>query len=206
METITYLAALTLALSGAPGKSGTASPLVGTWRSHVSQEVRDIARKMGLPEPQAQFVFKEDNTFSYTSPGKSFGGTYELAEHSVRLSPSAESGWPSLISAELKGNNSELDVDGLKYSRGANLIGTWTLRTSSGEDASTKMVFKEDGTFAFTGHFASSKGKYKLDGDQLTLEWTDIDEDKVEPGTVRKTFVFNGNGWLQIDNYRYAKL
>src|SRR5437868_14077233 len=101
METITYLAALTLALTGAPGKSGTASPIVGTWRAQVSQEVREVARKMGLPEPQAQFTFREDNTFSYTSSGKSFSGTYDFAEHALRLNPSADAGWPALVAGEL---------------------------------------------------------------------------------------------------------
>ena len=204
METIAYLAALTMVLSGAPGKSGS-SPIIGTWRAQVSQEVRDVARKMGLPEPHAQFIFRDDSTFAYSSPGKSFTGTYELSDHSLRLTPSAESGWPTSMTGELKANNSELDLDGLRYSKGSSLAGTWILQTSTGEDSHTKMVFRDDGSFSFSGHLATSKGKYKLEGDQLTLDWSEIDGDRVELGTIRKTITFGSDGWLQIDNYRYAK-
>jgi len=202
METITYLAALTLALS-APGK--TASPIIGTWHAQVSQEMRQVARKMGLPEPRAEFVFRDDNTFSYTSPGKSFTGTYEFSEHSLRLNPSQDADWEGTISGELK-TNSELDLDGLKYTKTSELAGTWTLRTANGEDSNTRFVFKEDGWFEFSGQSATSKGKFHLDGDQLTLDWSEIDGEKVELGTVRKTITFRGDGLLQIDNYRYAKL
>lgn len=202
MEAITYLAALTLAMSGGSGKSPAATALVGTWRVQVSQEVRDVARKMGLPEPQALLVFKEDNTFSYTSPGKSFNGTYEVSDSKVKLLSSGSS-----LGGELKSNNSELDMDGMKYSKGnvQGLVGTWVLRSGSNEDANTRIVFKADGSFVFNGNFASSKGKYSVDGDSVRLEWSEIDNEKVAAGTVHKTFPLNADGSLQIDSFRYVK-
>lgn len=201
MEAITYLATFALALVGGSERSLN-SALVGTWRVQVSQEVLDVAHKMGLPEPEAQFVFKDDNTFSFTSPGKKFSGTYLINQHNLALLSLSEK-----LSGELKNGNAELDLDGLVYKRQsmAPLVGTWVLRNGTNEDAVTKVVFKADGTFQFTGFSTCSKGKYVAEDNSVRFEWTEVDDEPVTPGSIHKSFPFNSDGSLQIDTFKYVR-
>lgn len=215
MEAITYLAALSMAMSGGSGKGGASAALIGTWRVQLSQEVRDVAKKMGMPEPQAQFVFNADNTFVYSANNggatRSFNGTWDARDHDVKLLALNSNGaWPSPgMVGQFK--NKQLEVNGLDYAKSddsgvvagvssTSVAGTWVL---SG-DESVKMVFKADGSFEFAGQMATSKGKYAIDGDQLTLNWTEIDGEKVAAGSVHKTVSIAG-GVLQIDTYQYHR-
>jgi Domain of unknown function (DUF5004) len=206
MEAITYLAALSMALSGSGSKA--AAELVGTWRVQLSPEVRDVAKKMGMPEPQAQFTFNADKTFAFTSSAagalKNSSGTYELSDHAVKLL-AMNNDWPSAQVVELKEDHS-LNVNGLKYVKqdATSIAGVWTLRTDSGEDRSIKIAFDKDGNFSFTGQFATSKGRYTVDGDSVNLVWTEIDGDKVE-GSVHKTVSISTDGVLRIDTFRYMR-
>ena len=209
MEAITLLIALSMSPSGGPAKPASAA-VIGTWKVQLSQEVRDSARKMGMPEPQAQFVFSGDKTYAYASSfgaaSKTCSGTYEISDHAVKLS-ALNNSWPSGITADLKDDNS-MDVDGLHYAKAdaaISLAGTWFLCNAGGQDKSTKIVFDKNGNFSFEGSFASSKGKYTSDGSSVTLKWTEIDGGDVDFGSVHKTIPLNSDGSLQIDAFRYQK-
>ena len=211
MEAITYLAVLGMAMGGGSGKSPAAMALVGTWRVQLSQEVKDASRKMGMPEPQAQFVFNGDNTFIYTSSSggfaKTISGNYDVSDHAVRLLPSGNE-WPSPPLAQLRQGEHELNVNGLVYRKSealSSLAGTWTLHNGPSEDKSVKILFKPNGTFEFSGQFATSKGKYSVEGNMLTLNWTHIDNEEVAPGSVHKTVVLSDDGSFFIDSYHYQR-
>ncbi|HEY3783272.1 MAG TPA: hypothetical protein VGL56_19505 [Fimbriimonadaceae bacterium] len=205
MEAITYLAALSMALSGS-GSTANAE-LVGTWRVQLSPEVRETAKKMGMPEPQAQFIFNADKTFAFTSSAggnsKNSNGTYELSDHAIKLL-ALNNDWPSDQVVELRDH--ALNVNGLRYVKqdATSIAGLWTLRTDSGEDRSIKIQFDKEGNFSFTGQFATSKGHYTLDGDSVNLVWTEIDGEKVD-GNVHKTVPLTPDGVLKIDTFRYMK-
>jgi hypothetical protein len=212
--TSTYLLALALGFSGGtPGNPDAISPVIGTWNVQVSTEVREVAMKLGMPEPQAQLIFNADNTFTYSSTGglarAQWGGTYELHGHKVTLFPKGGN-WPATgISGDLhEGADATLDLDGLRYLRPgtASLSGTWILRTASGsEDRSTKLVFKPDGTFSFTAPAATSKGKYTVADGKVTLQWTEVDGAKVELGSMHKVLPLGEDGSLMVDTFRYCK-
>jgi hypothetical protein len=208
MEAITFLTTLSLALSGSGSK--TAAAVVGTWRMQVPAEVRELSRKMGLPEPQAEFTFNTDSTFSYSAvsgkTSKSFSGNYAVSEGKVHLA-AATSGWPGGALDVSLNDGKDLNVDGLIYTRGggATIAGTWLLRSGTGFDTSTKIVFKADETFVFTGSFATSKGKYQVSGNQVTLLWTEVDGEKISVGSMHKTVNLDDSGTLHIDDYRYGR-
>lgn len=205
MEAITYLAALSMALSGS-GSSASAE-LVGTWRVQLSAEMRDVAKKMGMPEPQAHFTFNADRTYAYSSTAAGFSknsnGTYEIGEHCVRLNPT-DNGWTSGTVVDWKEH--ALNLNGLRYVKqeATSLAGVWTLRTTGGEDSSIKMVFDKEGNFSFSGQFATSKGHYTFDGSDVNLTWTEIDGEKVQ-SPVHKTVHVSPEGILLIDTFKYQK-
>jgi len=204
MESFCHLAILYIAASGGSG-TGAAAELVGTWRAQIPQEVADVSKKMGLSVPQAQFVFKNDNTFQYSSVAagaiKVSGGTYQLADHAISLA-TPNRVWPSGLTADIKEDHT-IDFDGLRYVKEAvlSMEGTWKLA----DDGATKIVFTKDGHFSFKGSAATSKGNYKVEANQVTLIWTEIDGDQVEVGSVHKAFSVGDDGALKIDSYRYVK-
>ncbi len=204
MSSLLQLTICFLAASGGSGNPA-ATELVGSWRAQIPQDVVNVSKKLGLSQPQAQFVFKGDNTFSYNSTAagaiRICTGAYQVTDHSVKLSTQSGN-WPSGMVVDLRENNS-LDFDGLHYLKQApcSMEGTWKLAG----DGSTKIVFTKDGKFNFRGSAATSKGKYAVDGNQVTLTWTDIDGEEVEPGTVHKAFCLDDDGTLKIDSYRYVK-
>jgi hypothetical protein len=197
------LALLALGLSGS-GNSAAAE-LVGTWRAQVPQEVSDLSKKMGIDAPQAQFVFRRDNTFQFNSrsagANKNSSGTYKIADHAIHLA-TTDSGWPGGIEADLNQDHT-LSFEGLKYVKLAaiSMEGTWKLIG----DGSTKIVFENDGRFHFVGSAATSRGKFKVDGNQVMLVWTEIDSEKVDEGAIHKSFTVDEDGNLKIDTYRYQK-
>ncbi len=98
-----------------------------------------------------------------------------------------------------------LAVSGLFSAESAaqqNMVGTW-LR--NGSDKTTKFVFSKDGSFAFFGPNAKSKGRWKSDGAKVQLVWTQIDADKVAPGKVKGSFPLTDDGALKINTYQYRR-
>lgn len=82
------------------------------------------------------------------------------------------------------------------------MAGTWLL---NGTDKSTKFVLNKNGTFAYAGWGATSKGKWAYDGTVLRLTWTEIDGQKVESGKVAAKYSVSPEGVLRIDKYFYRK-
>jgi len=80
--------------------------------------------------------------------------------------------------------------------------GTWLL---NGTDRSTRFVFSPNGTFAYAGWGASSRGTWKFNGDKVHLVWTEIDKQKVAPGKVKKSYSVTPAGELVIDKYKYRR-
>ncbi|HVT14139.1 MAG TPA: hypothetical protein VHE55_17895 [Fimbriimonadaceae bacterium] len=87
------------------------------------------------------------------------------------------------------------------------MVGTWTLRDGERPRTDIKMVFRNNGTFAFVGPNWKSTGKFHVAEHTLSLEWTSIDGSRVSPGTVKKDFAMaDDDGSFTIDKYTYYKL
>lgn len=210
--TLAYLAVLSLGMNSGSGSTAANASVVGTWKVQLSQEVKDVARKLGAPEPQAQIVFNADNTFQYssaTSGAKNdWKGTYQVRDHTVSLL-CGNPNWPtSGLNAELS-DSKHLTVDGLGFVRLAavSVVGTWTVRTDSGsENRSIKIVFKKDGSFVFSSPNATSSGSYRLDGGQIFLKWTEVDGAPVEFDMHKTLPLADDGSSFRIDSFRYEKL
>ncbi len=85
-------------------------------------------------------------------------------------------------------------------------IGSWSVRNHGVEDATSTMTFDRDGNFSFSGHGAKSRGHYKVHDGVITLTWTQIDDDAVEEGTVKKDVPICADGCgFNIDTYHYER-
>jgi hypothetical protein len=80
--------------------------------------------------------------------------------------------------------------------------GTWLL---NGTDRSTRFVFNKNGTFAYSGWGATSRGNWRYDGQSVHLVWTEIDKQKVAAGKVKKSYSVTPAGELVIDKYKYRR-
>jgi len=86
------------------------------------------------------------------------------------------------------------------------IAGTWVVESRDGSYRDVKARIGADGTFCFTGSSWSSRGKVRVDGHSLCLEWTEIDGEAVEPGTVKKAYeICSDNCSFRIDNFLYRK-
>jgi hypothetical protein len=79
--------------------------------------------------------------------------------------------------------------------------GTWLL---NGNVKAIRIILKKDGTFDYTGQGATSKGKWSVVGSKLKFNWTQIDNQKVNPAKVVGNFPID-NGTFRIGKYVYAK-
>ncbi len=210
---------LTLALGVSAFASNAPDWLVGSYRLELSSEVKTTVQKLGAPEPYARIMLRPDGTFSYASnaSGNVTGanGTFELNERKIRLV--ANDTFPAQGVKTLSGKveDNALEIDGLRYVKAGSspqkasacsldILGTWNVRTGDFVDKSIKMVFKDNHTFEFSGMAATSKGKFELEGDRLTLIWTEVDGEAVEPGSMRKAILLRDD-YFFIDTYRYVK-
>ncbi len=195
----------------AAGRGGSAQAYAGTWRLDLSPELRSAAQKLGVPEPSAELVLREDQTFSHTSSNATgvYGcrGKFDVNEGYLVLN--ANDQFPlqkqKSLRADVASTNSLL-IDGMRYVRAGNysVEGTWTLHRGDREDGSIRFVFHKDGRFVFSGPGYGSAGHYESNGSSITLIWSEVDGEKVEEGTMRKTLFLNADGFA-IDTYHYAK-
>ncbi len=203
---------VTLALGVSAFASNAPDWLVGSYRLELSSDLKAAAQKLGVPEPYARIMLRPDGTFSYASnkSGNITGtnGTFEVNDHAIRLVANDVFPGQNVKSLSGKADDGALEIDGLRYVKaGANVsvTGTWNVRSGDNIDKSIKMTFKEDHTFEFSGMAATSKGRYDVEGDKLTLTWTEVDREAVEPGTMKKVLFLRADGSFYIDTYRYVK-
>jgi hypothetical protein len=213
INSLRKLLAVPFALTLGAGAFATNAPdwVVGSYRLELSQEVKGTAQKLGMPEPYARILLRQDGTFSYASNngGNVTGtsGTYDLSDHTIRLVANDEFPAQHVKSLSGKAGDGSIELDGLRYVKaGASLdvVGTWNVRSGLQVDRSIKMTFKQDHTFEFAGMSASSKGRYDIEGDKLTLTWTEVDGEAVEAGSMHKTIYLRDDCFF-IDTYRYVR-
>jgi hypothetical protein len=212
MKLFNLCAFFVLAGSAVAGvRGGTAQAYAGTWRLDLSPELKQAAVKLGMPEPSAEFVLRDDQSFTHTASNASgvFGcrGQFEVRDGYLLLN--AQDQFPvqkmKSLRADVQSSNS-LMIDGLRYVRsGATSIdGTWTLHRGESEDGSIRFVFKKDGTFVFAGPGYGSAGHYECNGSAVTLIWNEVDGEKVDDGSMRKTLLVGPDGFM-VDTYHYCK-
>jgi len=214
---------LTLALGISAFASNAPDWIVGSYRLELTPDLKAAVQKLGVPEPYARIMLRPDGTFSYASnnAGNVSGtnGKFELNDHKIRLI--ANDRFPVQGVKSLSGSADEnaLDIDGLHYVKArvlpsipnatsvsnVDLVGTWNVRSGDQIDRSIKMTFSGNHTFEFEGMQATSKGRYDIDGDKLTLSWTEVDGEAVEPGRMHKVITLRDDGCFFIDTYQYVK-
>lgn len=203
----------TLALGVSAFATNAPDWLVGTYRLELSNEVKSTAQKLGMPEPYARIMLRQDGTFTYASNsgGNVTGasGTFELNDRAIRLTATNEFPAQHVKSLSGKVDQNSLELDGLKYVKaGSNfdVVGTWNVRGNNGSlNKAIKMVFKSNHTFEFSGMAATSRGRFEVDGDRLILTWTEVDGESVDDGSMRKTLYLREDGTFNIDTYVYVK-
>ncbi len=180
--------------------------LAGTWQMVVPIETADLVRKMGLQEPKATLSLAADKSFKYTavSGGQKLhqSGKFELKSGAIWLYGDKDA-WTRVANY----SNEGLDIDGLKFVKDISieLPGKWILTRGGSLDLSVNVTFTKDGNFSFQCSNATSKGKYLIEGNTLTFTWTEVDGDKVELGSMRKTITFEDDGAFKVDQFRYIK-
>lgn len=185
--------------------------VAGSYRLELSPEVKSTAQKLGMPEPYVRILLRNDGTFSYASNANGSvsgaSGTFQVSDNQVRLN--ANGVFPAQKVKTLVGNTDRggMTIDGLHFVRAGSfdINGTWTVHSNGVEDRSIKMVFNQNGTFQFVCVGASSKGRYELNGDQVTLVWTEVDGEAVAAGSMRKSLYLREDGSFNIDTFRYEK-
>ena len=194
--------------------------LAGSYRLELSPDLKVAAQKLGVTEPYARIMLRPDGTFSYASnnAGNVSGtsGTYELSGHKLRLIANEIFPAQGVKTLSGKAEDGAIELDGLRYVKAnanpspsktpANfdIVGTWNVHNGAQVDKSITMVFKDNRTFEFSGMAVSSKGRYELEGDKLVLNWTEVDGEAVEPGSLHKVIYLRSEGFF-IDNYRYVR-
>ncbi len=205
MRPLTALAILALSVSAF--SSPSPDWLVGSYRLELSSELKATAQKLGMTEPYARFLIRPDGTFTYASNNNgaisATTGTVEVKDQQIHFIANGQFPRQGVKDLYGRSDNGALLVDGLRYVRSGSVdvVGTWNVRN----DKSTRMVFKANKTFEFACVGATSRGKYELDGDKLTLIWTEVDGEAVEFGSMRKTIALREDGSFSIDTYRYVK-
>lgn len=200
----------TLALGASALAGGVPDWVVGAYRLELPAEVKTANQKLGIPEAYSRIMLRPDGTFTYASnvggSVSAASGTYDLKENTITLV--ANDRFPIQNTKSLAGHaeGGRLDLDGLRYERvgTANVLGTWNVKSGNFLDRSISMTFKDNHTFEFAGMTATSKGRYEIEGDRLTLIWTEVDGEAVEVGTMRKTISVREDGF-SIDTYRYVR-
>jgi hypothetical protein len=86
------------------------------------------------------------------------------------------------------------------------MVGTWTLRQGDKERLDTKIVFRPNGTFLFTGSNFRSEGTYEFIEHAVTLKWTSVDGEPVAKDAMRKTLpLAEGEASFNINQFTYGK-
>jgi len=221
MRPIALLLNLALVVSAFAGNAP--DWVVGSYRLELTPDLKVAAQKLGVPEPYARIMLRPDGTFSYASnnAGNVTGtnGTFELNDHDIKLTANDKFPGQGVKVLAGKASSNALDIDGLHYVRAGidplkpnaepvqtfDVVGTWHVLAGDRVDRSIKMIFRDNHTFEFACMDAASKGRYEVEGNKLTLTWTEVDGQAVEAGQMRKVLDLRDDGSFYIDTYQYVK-
>ena len=86
------------------------------------------------------------------------------------------------------------------------VVGTWYVYQNGAESHAQRLALRPDGTFAFIGSGWKSGGNYSIDNNALVLQWTEVDGQPVNYGTMHKRIALNEDkNRFTIDRYNYRK-
>lgn len=198
-----FAVALACSLSGAAFCHDTRSHEVssGSYRLLVSDESRSLAKLAGQPIPAGSLTITNEHQFVFdTNIGR------RITHREGRVDGDGDGLTLSFGSdLHMQGHlldDGSLDIEGLHFARRetGSVVGRWHVNKM---DASIE--FRDDGTFKFKCTGATSEGRYKTDGGIITLTWTAVDGEAVEPDTMHKKLILDDEGTFWIDNYHYKK-
>lgn len=194
--------ALLLAGLFVAGLAHAGQPPVGKFRLRVPEEAARLAKLSGKATPSGRLVLLAEGRFDLTSDGAVRHGKYRLEDGKLFLT--TDEG--DELRGDTKGDH--VTVEGLEFDRevAADLKGLWTVRRNGLEEKGLRMDLKADGKFRFSMAGATSEGTWSVVDGKLVLVWSKIDDETVEPGTVRKEIAVSDDGsFFKIDTYRYER-
>lgn len=208
------LFALTVAAAPLAGLAQSNNSVIGMYRLQASDEMLALARLSGASAPKCTLQFTSDRRFTLRSESASGvqtrSGAFSLKGEKIIL----KSQEGELLATQ---NGSRLLLDGLSFLReqatptaspsaSFSMFGVWTPHKNGKEDRSIKMTLGKDGSFSFACWGAKSSGKWEIQGSKLVLLWTQVDDQKVELGSMRKEFPIASDGnSFDIDAYHYER-
>jgi hypothetical protein len=173
----------------------------GCYRLIVSEESRSLATLAGDPIPAGSLSITDDHLFVFdTNIGK------RLTHREGRVDADGDDIVLSFgDDLHMKGHLLEdgtLDISGLHFAKRETgpIVGQWHVKKM---DAC--LEFFKEGNFKFKCTGATSEGNYKSDGGVITLTWTLVDGEAVDPDTMHKKLILDDEGTFWIDNYHYKK-
>ena len=173
----------------------------GSYRLIVSEESRSLAQLAGEPIPAGSLAITDAHQFTFdTNIGK------RLTHREGRVDMDGEDITLSFgDNLHMKGrmlDDGSLDISGLHFARRdtGSILGVWHVKKM---DAT--LEFLKDGNFHFKCTGAKSAGTYKVDGGIVTLTWSTVDGEAVDPDTMHKKLILDDEGTFWIDNYHYKR-
>jgi hypothetical protein len=186
----------------AAGLAHAGEPPVGKFRLRVPEEAVRVAKLSGKAVPSSRLVLLPESRFDLISDGSVRHGRFRAEDGKLFLT--TDDG------TELRGDSKgdRVTLEGLEFERevAADLKGLWTVRRNGLEEKGLRMDLKSDGKFKFSMAGATSEGTWSVADGKLVLVWSKIDDEAVEPGTVRKEIPVSDDGAsFKIDTYRYER-
>ena len=173
----------------------------GSYRLIVSEESRSLAQLAGDPIPAGSLSFTDAHQFTFdTNIGKRVThreGRVDTDGDDITLTFGDDQ--------HMKGHvldDGSLDIAGLHFAKRdtGSVVGVWHVKKMN-----ASLEFQSNGSFKFKCTGATSSGKYAIDGGIVTLTWTSVDGEAVDPDTMHKKLILDDEGTFWIDNYHYKK-
>lgn len=186
----------------AVGLARADEPLTGQYRLRIPEDALRVAKLTGKTAPFGRLALREGGLFALETESATRKGRFRLDKEQIVLT--TEDG--SELKGEVRGG--KVTVEGLDFERAeiGSLVGLWTVRRNGLEEKGLRMELKKDGKFRFSMAGASSEGTWCMVDGKISLSWTKIDDEAVEPGSVRKEVKVSDDGIsFQIDTYRYER-
>lgn len=197
------LAALSVLTSGY--LTASQEELVGLYCLQVSEESRSLLKLRGDEPPTGRLRLLAGGACVLETKldrlNRQKRGKFEVHDNHL----SFDFGDSIPLDAEVKDHT--IQLSGLTFVRlDFSPAGSWTVWRDGKEDRSIRLTFTKDGNFVFKCSGAKSSGRYEMLDDRIVLIYTKIDEDQVEPGTMKKEIRLGADGMsFDIDVYHYCK-